>query len=231
MNASQSGNVLFYILIAVALLGALSFAVSNSGRGSARQISDDKARLFATEIIEYADAVAMGVAQLRLRGAPLESLCFDHDRWGNADYNHAGCGDDRNRLFHPDGAAITWANAPAEAMDDAASPDNLWHIYADNEVLNVGTTTGAADGAELLLMTDELSLPVCQQINGLLGVTDSSAAPPTDTDYGTMPFAGSFGYAATIGDETAALAGKTAACFQKTANPAKYAFYKVLAVR
>lgn len=231
MNASQSGNALFYILIAVALLGALSFAVSNSGRGSAQQISDDKARLYATEIIEYADAMAIGVAQLRLRGTPLESLCFDHARWGNADYNHAGCGDNRNHLFHPDGAALGWANAPAEAMDDAATPDNLWHIYSDNEVQNVGTTVGAPEGAELLLMVDELSLPICRQINGLLGVTDRSAAPPIDTDYGTTPFAGVFGYNANIGDEDAALAGKTAACFQKTANPAKYAFYKVLGVR
>lgn len=231
MSSSQSGNVLFYILIAVALLAALSYAVSSSGRGSAQQITGEKARLYATELIEYTDAMATGVAQLRLRGVALNSLCFDHARWGTADYNHAACGDDRNRIFHPDGAGLAWVNASEQAMDADASPDRLWHIYADNEVQDVGTTSGTAEGAELILLVDELDVSVCQQINGLLGVTDPDAAPPVDTGYGTMEFAGSFGYSETIGDEDAALAGKTSACFQKTSNPAKYAFYKVLSAR
>lgn len=231
MKASQSGNVLFYILVAVALLAALSYAVSASSRGSVQQLGEERARLYAVQLIEYADAMALGVAQLRLRGTDLESLCFDHDRWGGADYSHAGCADTRNRVFHPDGAAIAWANAPEQAMDAASLPDNLWHVYADNEVQGVGTTTGAADGADLVLMADELSLAVCQQINRLLGVTDATSAPPVDTVYGTAKFTGAFGYTRTIGDEDAALAGKTAACFQKTANPPRYVFYKVLVAR
>lgn len=231
MKISQSGNVFFYILVAVALIAALSYAVANSGRGNIQQLGEEKARLYATEIIEYANGMASAVAQLRLRGVPVDSLCFDHARWGMADYDHAGCADTRNRLFHPDGAGLIWAMAPEQAMDSSAMPDNLWHIYSSNEIQNTGTTSGTAESADLLLMVDELSLEVCRQINGLLGVTDPDTDPPVDTEYGTLAFAGSFTYAATIGDEDAALVGKSAACFKKTSNPVKYAFYKVLIAR
>ncbi|MCC6597794.1 MAG: hypothetical protein IT559_03300 [Alphaproteobacteria bacterium] len=231
MGNAQSGNVLFYILIAVVLLAALSFAVSHSGRGNIQQVSAERARLQAAELLEYANDMAAGVGQLRLRGVAVTALCFDHARWGGADYTHGACGDVRNRIFDPEGAGLFWKNVPAEALDSTATPDALWHIYGDNEVQDIGTTAGDASGADLLLVADALTLSVCQSLNGLLGVTDVSDAPPVDTSYGTGFYVGGFGYSATIGDEDALLAGKTAACFQKTANPPKYVFYKVLQAR
>ncbi|MEZ5813925.1 MAG: hypothetical protein R3E13_04285 [Alphaproteobacteria bacterium] len=230
-RTQENGNAFFYILIAVVLLAALSFAVSQNGRGNVQQISAERARLYAGEIIEQANIMASAVAQTRLRGSALNELCFDHTSWGASNYNHAGCASDLNKIYHPDGAGITWTNAPSEAMDTAATPDNLWHFYGDNEIENIGTTCGAASCADLIMLVDELQLTVCQQINGLLGVTDATATPPTDTSYGETRYIGSFGYTATIGDEAAALSGQTAACFQKTAAPAEYVFYKVLVSR
>ena len=79
------------------------------------------------------------------------------------DYNHAGCGDDFNKLYHPDGAGLSWSNAPAEAMDTAATPDNLFHFYGNNEIENVGTTCGGSACSDLILLIDELQEQVCQQ--------------------------------------------------------------------
>jgi hypothetical protein len=229
MNNAQSGNILIYILIAVALLASLSYAVTQSTRGSAN-ISAERARLFAGEIIDIASSMASGVEQLRLRGVNTEDLCFNHASWGGANYNHGGCGDTQTHLYTPEGAGLNWALAPSGAMDAAATPDNLWHFYSDNEIENVGTTSGDAAGVDLIVMVDELSLTVCQQINDLLGVTDASTAPPSDTGYGATRFTGTFSYTATIGDEDAALAGKNAACFLNTTT-GEYAFYKVLLAR
>ena len=233
MNRSQSGNVFLYILVAVALIGALTYAVSSGSRGSANQITEERAKLYAGEIIEYGNNLASAVSQVRLRGTDVSLMCFDHASWGANDYDHGGCTDDMNRIYHPSGGGITWVNAPAEGMDTAATPDNLFHFYGDNEIENVGTTTGAAGSADLILVVDELLLSTCQHINGLLGVTDSDDAPPTDSAFGETRYIGSFGYTETIGDEAggAALAGKTAACFQKTDAPAEYVFYKVLVSR
>ena len=90
MNNSQSGNVLFYILIAVALLAALSYTVAQSTRGNVSQLSAERARLYATEIIENGNVISSAVSQLRLRGVGLDELCFDHPSWGASDYDQVG---------------------------------------------------------------------------------------------------------------------------------------------
>lgn len=229
----ESGNVLFYILIAVALIAALSFAVVQSGGGGTKGISDDRARLIATEIIEYSNVMSSAVSQLTLRGVDLGELCFDDANWGGSNYAYSpACDDNFNKIFHISGAGVNWVQAPSEAMDGAASPDNLWHIYGDNEVESVGTTCGAAGCSDLILVVDELAKSVCQQINGLLDVTATSEDPPTDTDIGETRYIGAFGYTATIGDEAggAELVGRASGCFENTTDN-KYVFYKVLIAR
>lgn len=229
----EQGNVLFYILIAVALIAALSYAVSNSTRGGMGTISTEQAKLRASEIIEYGNTMANAVSQLRLRGVDEDELCFDDASWGASDYDHSGCTDTYNKIFSPDGGGLNWANAPADAMDSGVSPDNLWHIYGDNEVDEIGTTCGGAACSDLLLIVDELSQEVCIKINDHLGITNPSGVPPTDATYGTTRYIGVFGYTATIGDEAGGenFQGKQAACFQKTAATSKYVFYKVLLAR
>lgn len=229
---NESGSAIFYVLIAVSLLGALIFAVSNSSRDSTKHLSEDKARLIATDLIEYSNTVANGVAQIRLRGVADTSLCFDDPQWP-ADYNHAGCTDDRNKIFHVSGAGVVWSKAKNEAMDSAATPDELWHFYGNNEIDQVGTTCGAANCADLIMVADELLPEICIELNNKLGVTNPSGAPPTDTAFNETLYKGAYGFNNVIGDEGGGvyLRGKTSACFQKTGAPAEYVFYKVLVAR
>lgn len=233
MRENESGNILFYILIAVTLLAALSFAIAQSTRGNISQITEEKARIYSTEIIEYANAMANAVAQLRLRSVGADELCFDHANWGANDYDHGGCADDRNRIFHPDGGGVNWANAPDLIMNSNATPDYLWHIYGDNEIDEIGTTCATSACSDLVLYLDELQEMVCIQLNKLLGVGIPGDPPPTDTDMGETRFVGTYDYSNTIGDEVAGsdLVGKRAGCFQKTNAPAEYVFYRVLLAR
>ena len=183
----------------------------------------------------YAEAAddadgAVASCELRLRVVGLSDLCFDHSSWGVNDYDHSGCTDDYNKIFSPTGAGLTWASAPSDAMDSSASPDNLWHIYGDNEVNLIGTTCGSSACADIILVLDELTQSVCMKINDRLEISNPSSAPPVDSDIGTTRYVGSIGYAETIGDEAGGepLQGQSAGCFQKTDTPAKYTFYKVL---
>lgn len=230
MKAAERGNILFYILIAVVLLAALSYAVSLSGRGSISQVNDEKARLLATQILEYANTMANATAQLRLRGISDTNLCFDDTQWGGAGYNNPSCTDTAAKIYDLSGAGVTWGQPPGEAMDSAATPDNLWHIYGNNEVQEVGTTCGAAACSDLVLITDELKEAVCIKINDLLDIGTEGDPPPTDTAIGTTRFIGTYAYAQTLGDEDPILTGKTAACVRVTGT-AKYTFYKVLVAR
>jgi hypothetical protein len=229
----ERGNALLYILIAIALVAALSYAVSQSGRGNIGQLNQERARLLATEIIEYSNTMANAVAQLRLRGVKETELCFDHPSWGGGNYDHAGCVDDINKIFSVSGAGLIWSRPPPEAMDSAATPDNLWHIYGNNEIDRVGTTCGGASCVDLILVVDELNVTTCTEINDLLGIDNPGGAPPTDTDFSTTNYLGTFVYTAKIGDEAGGeeIQGQPSACFEKTAAPAKYAFYKVLLAR
>ncbi|MCF8496679.1 MAG: hypothetical protein K9G62_08460 [Alphaproteobacteria bacterium] len=230
---NEHGNVLFYILIAVILLAALSYAVSQSSRGNLGAVSDERAKLLASEIMEYGNVMANAVAQLRLRGVKESALCFDSPSWGGADYDHAGCADSINKIFDIAGAGMTWTQPPADSMDSAAVPDNLWHIYSDNEVDLIGTTCGDASCADLILVVDELSAAVCTRINDLLGIANPLGLAPTDSDMGTQRYTGAFGYTETIGDEAggAPFQGQSSACFHKTTAPEKYVYYKVLLAR
>lgn len=230
---NERGSAIFYILIAVALLAALSYAVSESTRGNVQQLTAERARIHAGEIIEYGNIMSNAVAQLRLRGVDDTDLCFDDPAWGASNYNHGGCADNANRLYHPDGAGLTWTTPPANAMGTSPAPDNLWHIYGNNEIDEVGTTCAAADCADLILVVDELNQQTCIQINNLLNIANPLDVPPTDTDLGETRFTGTFAANNVIGNEAggANFQGRTAACFQKTAAPAEYVFYKVLIAR
>src|SRR5690606_37997078 len=138
---------------------------------------------------------------------------------------------DFNKLYHTDGGGVIWKEAPAEAMDTAASPDFLWHFYGGNEVEEIGTTCGADSCSDLILVVDELSEQVCIQINNLLGIGIKDDAPPEDSGLDTTLFQGAFAYANTIGDEAAALARQSAGCFRKTGAGSRYVYYKVLLAR
>jgi hypothetical protein len=223
----QSGNALFIVLIAVALLASLSFAVSRGGRGNVNALSAERARLVATDIIEYSNLIANAVAQTRLRGFTDEQISFENNVVSGL--SNSACADAQCEIFN--GGGIAYTLPPLEVMDTSPVPDNRWHFLADNEIQDVGTTCGAANCADLILVLDELKLTVCQQLNALLSVAELDDAPPTDADVGVVEFTGTYGYSETIGDSDPALAGKRSACFLKSTVPAEYVFYKVLISR
>src|SRR5688572_27747154 len=93
-NFAERGNVMFYILIAIALLSALIFAVSQSGRGNVQKVNVEKARMLGEEILEYSNNVSTAFAQLRLRGCKLEEMNFDNTII--AGYTNAGAPADKS---------------------------------------------------------------------------------------------------------------------------------------
>lgn len=229
-RSSERGIALFYIIVAVALLAALTGAITNSMRGGGNgNIESERARILAGELIDYAEIVSKAVGQLRLRGVSRESLCFDDTAWGVNDYDHAGCTNDLNKLYHPTGAALTWDNAPSDAMSATGTPDNLWHFYGDNAIQDIGTTCAAADCADLILVVDELNRVVCEEINDLLDFPNP-ATIPSELDMGETRFVGAYGYTSTIGDAVTAtdLVGRTSGCFL---SGTEYTFYRVLVAR
>ena len=65
-SGSEKGNVLFLILIAVVLFGALSYAVTNSMRTGSSTTEKEQAKLDQAEIDSYTAALNQGKMRLEL---------------------------------------------------------------------------------------------------------------------------------------------------------------------
>ncbi len=226
-RANERGNVMFYILIAVALMAALIFAVGQSGRGSIQGVNQEKARILASEIIDYSNTIATAYAQLRLRGCKLAEMSFENTV--DLNYTNAGAPADKScHLFELAGGGITFKLPPVEALTGVGKQ----MITGELEIEEVGTTCAATTCAELLLASGPFTKTVCDQINTRLKVNEEGDATPIDAaEFMTRDeFVGAMNFEANIG--TAPTAGaifrKTAACLQDS-DDTFYYFYKILA--
>ncbi|NCT40130.1 MAG: hypothetical protein GW778_00505 [Alphaproteobacteria bacterium] len=216
----QSGNVLFYILIAVALLAALSFAVSNSGQGRNDMISEERARLVAAEILEYADIVSTAVSQTKLRGYSDTEISFENSKI--AGYTNANCTDDICKIFSLSGGAINYA-VPNSLTTNASNPE--WIFSANQDIFGTNTTDG-----DLAIYLNNIRPEICKQINGLLNITTISDYPEDASTLVLNKFTGSFASNDAPNDEDTSIESQNTGCVNLTASNT-YLFYKVLISR
>ncbi|MGB4108173.1 MAG: hypothetical protein WBK55_10330 [Alphaproteobacteria bacterium] len=229
ISTTERGNVMFYILIAVALLAALIYAVAQSGRGNVQQVNVERARILASEIVDYASAVATSFSQLRLRGCTLNEMNFDNDLIGG--YTNGGAPSDQTcDIFALPGGGVTFKRPP----DDAVTATGIHVFSAAAELDHIGSTCAGDACADLIMFTGPLNETVCIQVNDQLGIGFAGDPPPEgEADVATLgKYTGTITHAVTFGDlpASAAFQGKSAACFQDDGDSLYY-FYKVLAAR
>lgn len=238
---NESGNVFFYIFIAIALLGALSFAVAQSSRQDGRGLEGDRAKLVATEVISYGDTIAKAVGQLRLRGIKPYQISFAHGS-ANAAYGVYDT-NPRAEIFNPQGGGVIFRAPPVLAGTGAPLIYNFTGAFAIDRVGQTGCTLPAnapAECSELLLTIQGLNQTVCQKINSMLSIHAADATPPDDDALPVTPlFAGNtsgapdpFSFTETIADTGTAvmLAQHTAGCYYNPGS-SSYVFYQVLIAR
>jgi hypothetical protein len=225
----QSGSVLFYVLIGVALFAALSFAVAQMMRGGGQAPTELKTAA-ASGVLQYADTVRTAVRAMQINGIDVNKICFDNAGWGNSDYDFAACSDAANKVFDSDGGAVIWEKNTGDAHNS-----NSWLFTGANGIKGIGTTCGNASCADLKMVLSGLSADTCLEINRQLGIDNPGGNPPTDAGYDQTPFTGTYTATATddIGAGNAALENQPAGCFKTTAAPAagQYVFYRVLISR
>jgi hypothetical protein len=224
-RVKESGNIVFYILVAVVVLAALIAAVARTGRETITSLTSDQQRLLATEIIGYGDSMAKAAAQMRLRGTKFNQFSFASPDLpaGYGTYGSAPT----HEIFNPSGGGINYKQPPATAMTTAGD----YSFVATNAINNVGMTCAAASCVELLIVASPLRQDVCSRIDALLGiVTNDDDPPPEVAAFDALtPFAGTAGYSDTVGGTsgTTVLDQKSAACVKNTGT-GLYNFYQVL---
>ncbi len=222
----QSGSTIFYILIAVVLFAALTYALTR-GADSGRNLSAEKTRLLASELLDTGNRFAEAVSRLRLKGVADTSISFEN----GATYANAGCTTDACKVFSFNGAGLEWEDAPTSVNTGQA-----WGFTGDIAIDEVGSTA-----ADLVAFLPGLTQAICHRINVLTAIEGESAFPPLFAG-GTLAnkFAGAYnGTPVTV--NPASIKGKKSGCVQfisisgtaVTGSPLSqtYVFYQVLIAR
>lgn len=227
LSSAETGNAFFYVLLAVVLLAALTYAISSSLRGNSG-ISQERVSVIATNIIATGNRVAEAVARLRLREATKAQICFSNGTVaGYGGPAHPDC-TSANTVFDFAGGGLSWETPPT-----GAGQDQPWGYTGNIAIAELDTAQG-----ELVAVLPYLSLEVCQKINALLGIAILTDAPPVVAAIsGANKFVGTYSSATTLGGS---IKGKKAACIQTpsadgtAANPNAladanpYVYYHVL---
>ncbi len=171
---SQAGNVLFYILIAVALLGFLTAALNRSG-SMFQDVSREEALIKGQQIQRYGAELEQAVRAILNNGVSERDIRFAHAS-ASGSYGVPSAIPPQNQVFSPQGGAAEFRYVPAGANAGNQLP---WEFTAHTNFPRVGSPTQP----ELIAVAPDLNQTVCEQINLSLG---QNATIP-DTGPGSTP--------------------------------------------
>ncbi len=237
---SESGSVIYWIFIAIALFAALSFTVSRINRSGNTQIGE-LTTMQATDIMQYSAAIQRGVRVMRVNGVDDGDICFHTDQWGHADYEFTPeCDDFTNRVFAREGGGIGFQEGVADWYDRTLTlpaGNAAWVFTGAYEIGQVGTD-GAGPGttaanADLIMVTAPVMDELCEGLNRMIGYTDDPA-PPVVAD-GTYAALAGAEFAGTFGGGAARLGNlgreRCVAEDDGSGGIAHYIYYKVILAR
>lgn len=237
-NNSENGNVLFLILIAVALFAALSYAVTQSTRSTAGNTNRETAILNSASLTQYPAVLRTSVARMGLNGVGVESLEFNPP----ADFleltsNNVG-------VFHPDGGGGVFQVAPGEVM--ANGELGTWYFNADWAIPQIGVDLPGV-GNDVIAFLPGVSRTICRNINKKVNINLDSCnaavegipdlAVVTDNGLITSEMVNGYIFPTTAeslqgdGSSCEAFSGQPMGCFTDTEDDDKHVFFSVLLER
>ena len=244
----EQGNALFLILIAVALFAALSYAVTNSGRGGTG-IDREEASIAAAEIVQMAAQIEQAIMRMQIINGCSDtdiSFAYDSDSDGDVDsdddYWNDGSGTECY-VFDPNGGGLTYQAASLKWLDGLNSAEDLYgdvFVHSRTCIQNMGSndvaachTDGISSNTELILFIPYLSEEICTEIVRQTIGFDSGNVPvdPADAWFSTVKFSGSYGDGARINlNASPNFLSSNAGCFEGS-DISGYHFYHVLIAR
>jgi hypothetical protein len=179
LRSKESGNVLFLILIAVALFAALSYAVTQSTRSGGGSTEREQSLLGSATLTQYPTTLRSSVTRMILGGADVRNIMFN----APADFDAVSSGENVLLVFHPDGGGAVFQDASADVMANAAP--GKWVFNAELEVPEVGRD--GPGGNDLIAFLVGVNQPVCERINEELGFVDESNGDCDDYEGRRVP--------------------------------------------
>ena len=170
-RSAERGNVLFLILIAVALFAALSYAVTQSTRSGGGDASRETTLVNSSTITQYPAAIKTAIVRMLIsNGVSVDQLIFDPpSAFGSLTATQLS-----QNVFSTTGGGATYALAPNSVMEDSSS-SGTWTYNAQNQILNIGSD--GAGGNDVIAFLSGVSSSICDRIHTQLGM----GAVPAET--------------------------------------------------
>lgn len=228
---SQNGNALFLILIAVALFAALSYAITNSGRGSAN-VNRERADIIASNLLQSIALMQNQFQRLNIIGG------YDQVLFNDLGANASGtCYSGKTPttpcntigLFSPE-SGLALPDRPDETKS-AAFGSNIWSWQSRAVVIDtseVGTTT-----PDTIIFLYHLTKEICEAINRkFIGSSDIGAFSNTPSAAGyAHQYLTESGTFTTLNFITTANAGLTIeheGCTEASIEPGTYSAFFII---
>lgn len=176
---NERGNVLFLILIAVALFAALSYAVTQSTRSGGGSADRETALLSGASMTQYPASLRTSLVRMVLAGVQVNQLEFNTP----SDF---GLGTINQMVFHPNGGGAVYQQSPANLMANGAQ--GTWTFNGDFELVNIGITN--AGGNDIIAFLPGVSQAVCESVNDRFGINDAGCTLDAASPIPTMNISG-----------------------------------------
>jgi hypothetical protein len=220
---AQAGNVMFYILIAIVLIAAVTVAMKRGG-GEGSNIDSEQTVIIASQIKQYASELERGVDIMIHNGVSESDIRFAYP---TAPAVYGDITDTPGRqAFSRKGGGVQYQSATNGANDGSA-----WEFYATSHA----PQTGSADKSSLMAVLPHVTEAVCNKLNDMIGYTGGTH--PADTGAcvytgATGRFAGTYddsGSENTFDETTFSMKPAPEACV--VCDDGKYYYYHVLIAR
>lgn len=161
-NQAQRGNVLFLILIAVALFAALSYAVTQSSR-SGGDASKETNVINTASLTQWPNSVRTSALRLIVGGIAPEDLYFNMPTEFSGSANSYFVTRESRGVFHPSGGAAPYQKVPANLTRDGN--DLAWKFNLDFEIPLLGLSGAGYTGNDLIAFAEGITQSVCDRVN------------------------------------------------------------------
>lgn len=171
-RSNERGNALIYVLIAIVLFAALSFTLGRqTDTSEVGTLDEERADLYATQLISYATQAKSSVDQMLFTGASdIDDLDFMLP--SDANFDTAPL---IHKVHHPQGGGLNPGTLPNDVIAQVTNdPEPGWYMGRFN---NIEWTATASD--EIILTAYQITAQICGFINEKI---NGSTAIPTMTD-------------------------------------------------
>lgn len=184
IHKKEHGNVLFMILIAVMLLGLLTYAISQSSSQQSNALPQQTVDAQINQLIAYTSAIGGALQQMGTNGEDPNTLYSAVDVTPPSSDAAFNTGTSNLKLYHPLGGGITYQSQSAPTNAIATN----FNINPNAIVTGVGCTSGAGcivtsapSTGHIVFGATISSLGYCQRINYKLNGTSLTTTPPVMT--------------------------------------------------